>query len=67
MKQAQLKAARFDQAKAQGLLGVKSKYDEDVWEDGHTSAWGSYYHKLMGWGYKCCYSFEKDSKCLGDE
>ena len=27
-----------------GILGVKSKYEEDVFENGHSSVWGSYWH-----------------------
>jgi hypothetical protein len=38
-----------------GLTGVKSKYDEDVFENGHTSVWGSYWSPNIGWGYRCCF------------
>lgn len=34
---------------------------------GHLCAWGSFYHKLFGWGYKCCYSFEYGSICKGEK
>lgn len=47
-------------------LTVKSKYEEDVLRNGHTKVWGSFWHQHFGWGYKCCYSFEKDSKCRGE-
>ena len=45
---------------------VKSIYEEDVFVNGHTSVWGSFYHYVLGWGYKCCYSFMKDSLCGGE-
>ncbi len=43
------------QADMRGLTGVKSKYDEDVFENGHTSVWGSYWSPNIGWGYRCCF------------
>ena len=50
-----------------GLTGVKSNYDEDVFENGHTSVWGSYWSPNIGWGYRCCFQFEKSGKCLGEQ
>lgn len=43
---------------------VRSKYEEDVYVNNHTSVWGSFWqdHK---WGYKCCHSFVKNSYCTG--
>jgi hypothetical protein len=29
--------------------------------------WGSYWHPILGWGYKCCFSFDKNAKCKGEE
>lgn len=43
-----------------------SKYHEDVYRNGHTTVWGSFYHKSFGWGYKCCHSFDKNSNCKGE-
>lgn len=37
---------------------VRSKYEEDVLINNHTSVWGSYWHSGQ-WGFKCCYSFIK--------
>lgn len=37
---------------------VKSKYEEDVYINNHTSVWGSFW-KDGQWGYKCCHSFVK--------
>ncbi|KAK4883106.1 hypothetical protein RN001_006425 [Aquatica leii] len=44
---------------------VKSKYEEDVYINNHTSVWGSFW-KGGQWGYKCCHSFIKNSYCLGE-
>lgn len=44
---------------------IRSKYEEDVFINNHTSVWGSYW-KGGQWGYKCCYSFIKNSYCLGE-
>ena len=35
----------------------KTKYDEDVFEMGHTQVWGSFCKVVDGevvWGYACC-------------
>lgn len=42
-----------------GLTGVQSKYTEDVHENNHCSIWGSYWHSVLGWGYQCCFSFDR--------
>ncbi|CAH0399674.1 unnamed protein product [Chilo suppressalis] len=44
---------------------AKSKYEEDVMINNHTSVWGSYWHEGQ-WGYKCCHSFIKMSYCVGE-
>nr|XP_023029920.1 pre-mRNA-splicing factor Slu7-like [Leptinotarsa decemlineata] len=44
---------------------IKSKYEEDVYINNHTSVWGSYWRGGQ-WGYKCCHSFIKNSFCLGE-
>eukprot|EP00347_Sterkiella_histriomuscorum_P008276 403345699 len=62
--QKQATVAKFDN---RGLLGVKSRFEEDNYQNSHSSVWGSYYHKLLGWGYRCCYSFVKNAKCKGEE
>jgi len=43
---------------------VRSKYPEDIHPGNHTSIWGSFWHEGQ-WGYKCCYSFVKQSYCTG--
>ena len=45
----------------------KSKYEEDVYLNNHTSIWGSYYDQVeMKWGYECCWQCVKNSYCVGD-
>ncbi|UYV62152.1 SLU7, partial [Cordylochernes scorpioides] len=48
----------------QEKASIKSKYEEDVYINNHTSVWGSYW-KNGQWGYKCCYSFIYNSYCTG--
>ncbi|CAH0391152.1 unnamed protein product [Bemisia tabaci] len=43
----------------------KSRYEEDVYINNHTSVWGSYWHDFE-WGYACCHSFIKNSYCVGE-
>jgi pre-mRNA-processing factor SLU7 len=45
----------------------KSKYEEDVYLNNHTTVWGSYYNKHRHcWGYGCCHSLIKNSYCTGE-
>ena len=44
---------------------IKSKYNENVMINDHTSVWGSWFSKILGWGYYCCYNINKNSYCLG--
>ena len=44
----------------------KSKYAEDVYQNNHTSVWGSWW-KNFEWGYACCHSTVKNSYCTGNE
>ncbi|CAD6890533.1 unnamed protein product [Tilletia controversa] len=45
---------------------VKSKYDEDVYENNHTAVWGSWYDLGSAeWGYGCCRSTIPNSYCTG--
>ena len=43
---------------------VRSRYPEDVHPGNHTSVWGSFWNEGQ-WGFKCCYSFVKQSYCTG--
>ncbi|PPD81352.1 hypothetical protein GOBAR_DD21717 [Gossypium barbadense] len=42
----------------------KSKYEEDVFINNHTSVWGSWW-KDRQWGYKCCKQTIRNSYCTG--
>lgn len=44
---------------------ARSKYDEDVFINNHTSVWGSWWTDFK-WGYACCHSFIKNSYCTGE-
>eukprot|EP01036_Dinobryon_divergens_P025620 gene25620-34188_t len=44
----------------------KTKYEEDVYINNHTSVWGSYYNRnRQCWGYQCCHSLLRNSYCTG--
>ena len=48
------------------VVNLKSKYDEDVMINGHTSVWGSFFHKgAFRWGYTDDHSLLKNSYCTG--
>ena len=51
-----------------GLVGTKTKYQEDVYIGGHTSVWGSTFDIVTKkWGYKCCLCFDKSNeRCTGE-
>jgi hypothetical protein len=42
----------------------RSKYEEDVYINNHTSVWGSWW-KDHQWGYKCCKQMIRNSYCTG--
>ncbi|GAB4821179.1 hypothetical protein N2152v2_008225 [Parachlorella kessleri] len=43
---------------------ARSRYEEDVYINNHTSVWGSWWHEGQ-WGYACCHSTVKNSYCTG--
>lgn len=44
-----------------------SKYEEDVFINGHTTVWGSYFHiGAFQWGYADDHSLMKSSYCTGE-
>jgi pre-mRNA-processing factor SLU7 len=45
----------------------KSKYPEDVYPQDHTSVWGSWWNKQLGWGFSCCHGTDRNAICLGDK
>ncbi|KYQ93760.1 putative RNA splicing factor [Tieghemostelium lacteum] len=50
--------------KGQELL-TKSKYEEDVYLNNHTSIWGSYWEDGH-WGFQCCKQLIKNTYCTGE-
>lgn len=45
---------------------LKSKYEEDILSNGHSTVWGSYFHKgAFRWGYADDHSLIKNSYCTG--
>ncbi|AEE86756.1 unnamed protein product [Arabidopsis thaliana] len=50
--------------KGQEVIIPKSKYEEDVHANNHTSVWGSWW-KDHQWGYKCCQQTIRNSYCTG--
>lgn len=51
--------------KGQERQVIRSKYEEDVYPNNHTSVWGSHWQDGK-WSYKCCFSFIKNSYCTGE-
>ncbi|XP_076468426.1 pre-mRNA-splicing factor SLU7-like isoform X2 [Babylonia areolata] len=51
--------------KGQEKARVKSRYEEDIHPNNHTSVWGSYWKNGM-WGFQCCHSLIKESYCTGE-
>lgn len=50
----------------QPVSSARTKYEEDVLINNHTSVWGSYYSRMTSsWGYACCHSLLKNSYCTG--
>lgn len=53
--------------KAVGKVTSKTKYEEDVYTNNHSSIWGSYFNMdSRRWGYRCCHSCIRNSFCTGD-
>ncbi|KAF7804640.1 pre-mRNA-splicing factor SLU7-A [Senna tora] len=50
--------------KGQEAALPKSKYEEDVYVNNHTTVWGSWW-KDHQWGYKCCKQTIRNSYCTG--
>lgn len=44
---------------------IQSRYAEDVFKNGHSAVWGSWYDKESHeWGYACCKATTKNAYCL---
>lgn len=50
--------------KGQETALPRSKYEEDVYINNHTSVWGSWWRDHQ-WGYKCCKQVIRNSYCTG--
>lgn len=52
-----------------GLVGIQSRYEEDVYLGKHRSVWGSAYDiETKQWGFKCCMCFDRTKEeCIGTE
>ena len=48
------------------MANLQSKYEEDVHINGHTSVWGSYFHRgAFRWGYADDHSLMRNTYCTG--
>lgn len=45
-------------------MKARSRYEEDVHPNNHTSVWGSWWRD-GAWGYACCHQAVKNSYCTG--
>ncbi len=53
-------------ATKQKMVAQKSKYEEDIFANGHTTVWGSFFHMgAWSWGYDDDHSLIKSSYCTG--
>ncbi|RID40153.1 hypothetical protein BRARA_J00218 [Brassica rapa] len=50
--------------KGQEVILPKSKYEEDVLANNHTTVWGSWWRDHQ-WGYRCCQQTIRNSYCTG--
>nr|XP_016506297.1 PREDICTED: pre-mRNA-splicing factor SLU7-like [Nicotiana tabacum] len=50
--------------KGQEMSLPRSKYEEDVYINNHTTVWGSWW-KDHQWGYRCCKQTIRNSYCTG--
>lgn len=49
------------------MVPQKSKYEEDIFINGHRTVWGSYFHMgAFTWGYADDHSLTRSSYCTGD-
>jgi pre-mRNA-processing factor SLU7 len=49
------------------MVAQKSKYEEDVFINGHSTVWGSYFHiGAFTWGYADDHSLIRNSYCTGE-
>ena len=52
--------------KSKKMVAQKSKYEEDIFTNGHSTVWGSFFHiGAWNWGYSDDHSLIKSSYCTG--
>jgi pre-mRNA-processing factor SLU7 len=57
---------RTGAATSKPIVSTKSKYNEDVFSNGHTTIFGSYFHKgAFRWGFADDHSLIRNSYCTG--
>ena len=57
---------KADASKTKQNMNLKSKYEEDMFSNGHVTVWGSYFHKgAFRWGYSDDHSLLRNSYCTG--
>jgi pre-mRNA-processing factor SLU7 len=53
-------------AERRQYVAMESQYEEDIFINGHTTVWGSYFHRgAFQWGYADDHSLLKNSYCTG--
>lgn len=50
---------------AECVAQARSRYEEDLHPNNHTSVWGSWWRDGE-WGYACCHQSVKNSYCMGE-
>jgi pre-mRNA-processing factor SLU7 len=61
-----LASNKNNKADSKKSVALESKYEENVFINGHTTVWGSYFHKgAFTWGYDDDHSLLKNSYCTG--
>ena len=54
----------MDEPSSTVRINVKSRYEEDVHEGGHSQVWGSYFDiESKQWGYACCRLTDRRERC----
>lgn len=47
---------------------VRSRFEEDVYDPGHSSVWGSFFNReTQKWGYACCHQTLRRCICVGEK
>ncbi|GMH33989.1 hypothetical protein BSKO_01823 [Bryopsis sp. KO-2023] len=57
---------RFGRVIIGQVTKARSRYEEDVLVNNHTTVWGSWWHEGQ-WGYQCCHQSVRNSYCTGEK